>query len=95
MYLLQLVQALKFDHVSATADQARAGRTSHRRRETIDQADGDSGLSQFLIDRSVINPVLGTAFHWYLMIECDTRSSIGKMYAKVAFRFMSKLAEVS
>jgi phosphatidylinositol 3-kinase len=51
-------------------------------------------LSQFLIDRSVANPVLGTAFHWYLMIECDTRGSVGKMYAKVAFRFMSKLAEV-
>ena len=39
------------------------------------------------------NPVLGTAFHWYLMIECENRGVIGKMYAKVAFRFMAKLAE--
>jgi len=69
LYLLQLVQALKFE-------------------------DTDSGLSQFLIDRSVANAVLGTSFHWYLMIECDARGAVGKMYAKVAFRFMSKLAEV-
>jgi len=29
------------------------------------------------------------------MIECDTRSPVGKAYAKVAFRFMQKLSEVS
>lgn len=52
-------------------------------------------MSQFLIDRSVAYPVLGTAFHWYLMIECDNRMALGKMYARVAFRFMQKLSEVS
>jgi phosphatidylinositol 3-kinase len=57
--------------------------------------EGDSGLSQFLIDRSVANPVLGTAFHWYLMIETGNRTAVSKMYAKVAFRFQAKLAEVS
>lgn len=57
--------------------------------------ENDSGLSQFLIDRSVADTALGTAFHWYLMIECDNRGAVGKMYAKVAFRYMSKLAEVS
>lgn len=41
------------------------------------------------------NPLLGTSFHWYLMIECDSRSPVGKAYAKVAFRFMQKLSEVS
>lgn len=29
------------------------------------------------------------------MIECDSRSPVGKAYAKVAFRFMQKLSEVS
>ena len=38
---------------------------------------------------------MGTSFHWYLMIECDNRSPVGKAYAKVAFRFMQKLSEVS
>ena len=85
LYLLQLVQALKFDEPA---------RTKSRRRETI-QEEADSGLADLLIDRSVANPILGTSFHWYLMIECDTRSHVGKAYAKVAFRFMKKLSEVS
>jgi phosphatidylinositol 3-kinase len=52
---------------------------------------GDSGLSRFLIDRSVANAALGTSFHWYLMIECTT----SKMYAKVAFQFQARLDDVS
>jgi phosphatidylinositol 3-kinase len=94
LYLLQLVQALKFEYAAVSGESVSGRRGTHRRREPIAQDDqGDSGLSQFLIDRSVVNSVLGTAFHWYLMIECDNRGPIGKMYAKVAFRFMSKLAE--
>lgn len=83
LYLLQLVQALRFETQLET----------RKRRKVIEE--GDSGLSQFLIDRSVVNPILGTSFHWYLMIECDSRSPVGKAYAKIAFRFMQKLADVS
>lgn len=95
LYLLQLVQALKFEYASQHAEDLRSGRGTHRKREPSGQMDIDSGLSQFLIDRSVVNALLGTSFHWYLMIECDARGPIGKMYAKVAFRFMSKLTEVN
>jgi hypothetical protein len=77
------VQALRFEN----------GVETRKKRKVIEE--DDSGLSQFLIDRSVANPLLGTSFHWYLMIECDTRSPVGKAYAKVAFRFMQKLSEVS
>jgi phosphatidylinositol 3-kinase len=83
LYLLQLVQALRFEN----------GVESRKKRKMAEE--DDSGLSQFLIDRSVANPLLGTSFHWYLMIECDSRSPVGKAYAKVAFRFMQKLSEVS
>jgi len=83
LYLLQLVQALRFEN----------GAETRKKRKVVEE--DDSGLSQFLIDRSVANPLLGTSFHWYLMIECDTRSPVGKAYAKVAFRFMQKLSEVS
>lgn len=86
MYLLQLVQALKFD-------QATPSTRSQRRRETV--AHEDSGLAGFLVERAVANPVFGTTFHWYLVIECDTKTSTGKMFAKVAFQFMAKLEEVS
>lgn len=94
LYLLQLVQALKFEYASLAAEEIRAGRGSQRKREIVTQMENDSGLSQFLIDRATADSALGTAFHWYLMIECDNRGAIGKMYAKVAFRYMSKLAEV-
>lgn len=93
LYLLQLVQALKFES-STTTSSVRAGRTTHRKRAPSVSDSEDSGLAQFLIDRSVANAVLGNALHWYLMIEADPRMFAGKMYAKVAFRFMKKLAEV-
>ncbi|KAE8541128.1 hypothetical protein D1P53_002482 [Cryptococcus gattii VGV] len=93
LYLLQLVQALKFEHKSSLDTQR--GHRGHRKREKelASQDEQSSGLSQFLINRSVANPILGTSFHWYLMIECDNRSSVGKMYAQVAFNFMKKLSE--
>lgn len=81
LYLLQLVQALRFEH----------GSEQRKKRKTVQEE--DSGLSTFLIDRAVANPILGTSLHWYLMIECDSRSPVGKAYAKVAFRFMQRLAE--
>ncbi|WVF72152.1 hypothetical protein IAT40_006964 [Kwoniella sp. CBS 6097] len=93
LYLLQLVQALKFDSHGSTTDSMRSKR-SHRRRDIAAATDKeDSGLSQFLINRSVANPVLGTSFYWYLMIECDKHHPIGEMYAKVAFKFNARLAE--
>ncbi|ORX39878.1 phosphatidylinositol 3-kinase [Kockovaella imperatae] len=93
LYLLQLVQALKFEHTAALNLMLRHGRVSQRKRDAALMEDEDCGLSQFLIDRSVANPIFGTAFHWYLMIECEDRGTVGKMYAKVAFRYMKKLSE--
>jgi phosphatidylinositol 3-kinase len=73
LYLLQLVQALRFEN----------GAETRKKRKVVEE--DDSGLSQFLIDRSVANPLLGTSFHWYLMIECDTRVCEGgfSLHAKV------------
>lgn len=95
LYLLQLVQALKFESSFSAADSLRSSRTSrHRRKMSIGDGE-DSGLSQLLIDRAAADPVLGTALHWYLMIEVNNRTSVGKMYGKVAYRFQEKLQEVS
>ncbi|KAK4683819.1 hypothetical protein P7C73_g6397, partial [Tremellales sp. Uapishka_1] len=95
LYLLQLVQALKFETTASASDSVSMhSNRSTRKREVSGATDEEeSGLSQFLIDRSVANPVLGTSFHWYLMVECDNRMPVGKMYAKVAFRYMNKLEE--
>jgi phosphatidylinositol 3-kinase len=53
LYLLQLVQALKFEGI------ALAGERSDVQ---------ESPLVDFLIDRAVKNPVLGNNFYWYVRI---------------------------
>ena len=86
LYLLQLVQALKFE--SAASDQ----RSSRSTSSAISY--DDSGLADFLIYRGVRNPVLGNRFHWYLMVEVAMEDKVmAKMYGRVVFKFM-KILEV-
>jgi phosphatidylinositol 3-kinase len=80
-YLLQLVQALKFERVS-TAENG--------------EAMPDSSLASFLISRATQNFVLGNYLHWYLMVECDDRSlnqakNHRKLFFKVEYDFMTAL----
>lgn len=87
LYLLQLVQALKFESVAS--DQ----RSSRSTSSAISY--DDSGLADFLIVRAVRNTILGNRFHWYLMVEIAMEDQIiAKMYGRVVFKFMSKLLEV-
>lgn len=79
MYLLQLVQALKFEKVDG-------------------EAAIDSSLASFLISRATQSFTLGSYLYWYLMVECDDKSpnqakDHRKLFAKVAFEFMTKLTE--
>ncbi|MCJ1383609.1 Phosphatidylinositol (PI) 3-kinase [Xylographa soralifera] len=83
-YLLQLVQALKFEKISLDKD----GMTSQ-----------NSTLASFLISRATKNFMLGNDLHWYLMVECDDRSpdqlkDHRKLFAKVEYDFMTELMEV-
>ncbi|KAL5598929.1 hypothetical protein BROUX41_003752 [Berkeleyomyces rouxiae] len=97
LYLLQLVQALKYEHIldgpsvapspsSATADDAAAA------------AAKDSSLATFLISRAAANFHLGNYFYWYLMVECDDNSpeqgeTNRTIYRKVAYDFMARLVQ--
>ncbi|KAI5119006.1 hypothetical protein M0805_004416 [Coniferiporia weirii] len=84
LYLLQLLQALKFE---PTANDQRSTRLSSN---AISQ--DESGLADFLIDRSVQNPVLGNRFHWYLMVEVALEDKmVAKVYGKVWYKFMEKV----
>ncbi|PNP44833.1 hypothetical protein TGAMA5MH_03246 [Trichoderma gamsii] len=81
LYLLQLVQALKYEHMSTDSNE-----------ENIQ----DSPLAQFLIQRAAANFMLGNYFHWYLMVECDDFSPEQdvrnrEIYRKVAYEFMTEL----
>ena len=83
-YLLQLVQALKFEKISLDKD----GITSQ-----------SSSLASFLVSRATKNFILGNDLHWYLMVECDDRSpdqlkDHRKLFAKVEYDFMTELMEV-
>ncbi|KAI8873740.1 phosphatidylinositol 3-kinase [Ramicandelaber brevisporus] len=69
LYLLQLVQALRFDVASEI----------------------DSGLADFLIERSVSSPILANYLHWYLRVECEAKGKIGHMYSRISSRFLDAL----
>lgn len=84
LYLLQLVQALKFERIS---------------HESEDDATQDSSLARFLISRASNNFKLGNYLHWYLMVECDDRSpdqskEYRKLFAKVEYDFMMELMKM-
>ncbi|KAF2836754.1 phosphatidylinositol 3-kinase [Patellaria atrata CBS 101060] len=81
LYLLQLVQALKFERIAPGDGE-----------ETTQ----DSSLASFLISRAANNMLLGNFLHWYLMVECDDRSNEQrsehrKLFGKVEFDFMNEL----
>ncbi|KAK6594739.1 phosphoinositide 3-kinase [Botrytis cinerea] len=83
LYLLQLVQALKFEHISP---------------DSAEDAAQDSSLARLLISRATNNFQLGNLFHWYLMVECDDKSEdqgagYRKLFAKVEYDFMTELVK--
>ena len=84
LYLLQLVQALKFERIA----------------ENTDNSTHESSLARFLISRATQNFTLGNYLHWYLMVECDDRSVDQKevdrkLFARVEFDFMAELSQMS
>ncbi|EJD49671.1 phosphatidylinositol 3-kinase [Auricularia subglabra TFB-10046 SS5] len=87
LYLLQLVQALKFESAAS----------EHRSSRAVSY--DDSGLADFMVERAVTNHVLGNRLHWYLMVEIEDDKTgqgagHGQMYGKVAFKFMSELVKL-
>lgn len=83
LYLLQLVQALKFEPISTEPNQ---------------DATQNSSLARFLISRAVSSFILGNYFYWYVMVECDDTSDdqlpeVRKMFQKVAYDFMAELVK--
>lgn len=82
VYLLQLVQALKFE--------ARPSETSEG------DAAADSSLALFLINRASNSFTLGNYLHWYLMVEIDDHSDAQapehrELFAKVEYEFLIEL----
>lgn len=81
LYLLQLVQALKYEN---SPD------------ESAENSGHDSSLASFLVTRAAHNFKLGNCLHWYLIVECDdagpgTLSAQRRLFARVEFYFMAEL----
>ncbi|KAI1922259.1 Phosphatidylinositol (PI) 3-kinase [Ophidiomyces ophidiicola] len=84
LYLLQLVQALKYEGIPEHATEESAQ---------------DSSLSNFLVTRAAQNVLLGSYLHWYLMVECDDNtgnsSAHRELFARVEYYFMVELERVN
>ncbi|KND89763.1 Phosphatidylinositol 3-kinase VPS34 [Tolypocladium ophioglossoides CBS 100239] len=83
LYLLQLVQGLKYEHISVDSEH---------------DGTQDSSLAKFLIQRAAANFMLGNYLYWYLMVECDDHSpeqglDNRNIYRKVAYEFMTELVK--
>ncbi|KAJ2725794.1 Phosphatidylinositol (PI) 3-kinase [Coemansia sp. Benny D115] len=89
LYLLQLVQAIKFEYLNSELSQG-AESTAIAAASTNNAA--ESSLAGFLIERALQNRLLGNFFYWYLMVECDDRKT-GKAYGKVVFQYINALTD--
>ncbi|WFC98087.1 phosphatidylinositol 3-kinase [Malassezia yamatoensis] len=88
LYLLQLVQVIKFDEVAWSA-----AKKSQLQRVNQGQSDSDTQsqdlirngpkLVELLCERSTSNKVLGTMFYWYIKVECGD-TVYGTLFERVA-----------
>ncbi|PWN36523.1 phosphatidylinositol 3-kinase [Meira miltonrushii] len=92
LYLLQLVQALKFDVLSSRKETPNT--SFHTANEVQSAASSatvvDSGLADLLIRRAVNNQVFGNDLYWYLEVECEDRK-YGKMFRRVRTMLLERL----
>lgn len=95
LYLLQLVQALKFETPPGQSPSSSAIRQSrHTSTHRLPPPPDDlPTLEDFLVERSAKNPVLGNHFHWYIAVESQDKQ-VGKMFADVAKKFEKRVAEI-
>jgi phosphatidylinositol 3-kinase len=107
LYLLQLVQALKFDVASPLTASSRKDQNSPAISTSINTFESPSssagpsstgplqeggGLADFLIRRASKNAVLANNLYWYLEVECEDRK-VGKMFRRVRTVYLDRLAK--
>ncbi|KAJ1952107.1 Phosphatidylinositol (PI) 3-kinase, partial [Linderina pennispora] len=103
VYLLQLVQAIRFEYQGAGAAVGPGGDVASSMAGGV-EAPGrlqqqqsaanlhESSLADFLLGRALQNTTLGNFFYWYLMVECKDRS-MGKIYGKIVFQYVKALSD--
>ncbi|CAE8734822.1 unnamed protein product, partial [Polarella glacialis] len=97
LYLLQLVQALRYEPVNSVSatnsqdDEASASPPTTGAAATTAPALGGEALTQFLIRRAVNFPALATLFHWYVVAEKD--GDCGGLFETVRQQLLDALGE--
>lgn len=84
LYLLQLVQALKYEHANDITASKPITSVSKKRNTRY------SSLSEFLIERAATNMELANYLYWYLKVELDD-VSFGRRYRDVFSQMREKL----
>lgn len=74
LYLLQLVEALKFEPWTVSP--------------------AKSYLARFLINRAILNPILGNFFYWYLSVQSAERRYGTQIYQPVLRQYLTALPGV-
>lgn len=92
LYLLQLVQALKYEH---NDDEASISRGSKRRAKfrAENKGAGTSSLGEFLIERAAGNIQLANYLYWYLRVERED-ATFGARYRDAFEALEVKLSKV-
>ncbi|KAI3647824.1 hypothetical protein MP228_008045 [Amoeboaphelidium protococcarum] len=88
--LSQLVQAIKFENLSADVMGSLGSAASSS--GSGSGAIYESDLVEFLIRSGVKDMIVGNNLYWYLSLESED-PQYAKMYSKVSYQFMSKLME--
>lgn len=73
LYLLQLVQALRFEKASSHSSPSTSALLNSYQQETPKPK--SSSLAKFLISRAVKNPILGNYFFWYVSVESQEKGA--------------------
>lgn len=95
LYLLQLVQALRYDDVFTESSQKSAKDTTEAsfaaKQPRVGKQHTVGPLGQFLIRRALKNEELASYLHWYLSAEVDVDSVSGKVFSAVYAEFLEHI----
>lgn len=104
LYLLQLVQALKFESAPISSTRSPPGSIRSSRHNVVASSiyyqplsastDDLPSLEDFLVERAAKNPILGNHFYWYIAVESEDKQ-MGKIYLAIAEKFKRRVTEVS
>ena len=88
-YLLQLVQALKYDKYDSASTMTLSVSESLSDEDTMKQG---SSLSDFLISRALANSKLCNFFYWYINVECQSpNEKVKRFYTSLHRNFIQAL----